>query len=156
MAAPAAAIASPAAVLAARHCSSSAPRSCGAMKVKYSEAPVGYRCETWHMTSPGVPRSASAAWMAAPTVSWVLPSADHGHAVSRVSTITPRSISSSRRYGAAKRPSCQALPQRSPRNTPPAARSISAKRPRRRVTSSSEPSNPAISRQPFSWPRRRR
>ena len=41
--------------LTARHCSISSPSRWRAMNVKYSDAPVSYRCETWHITSPGVP-----------------------------------------------------------------------------------------------------
>src|SRR3712207_9543873 len=43
-------ISSQAALLAARHWSSSAPPSWRAMNVKYSEAPEGYRWEMWHIT----------------------------------------------------------------------------------------------------------
>ncbi len=49
--APAAAIASPAARLARSHWPAGSSRSRAARTVKYSEAPVGYRCETWQPTT---------------------------------------------------------------------------------------------------------
>ena len=55
---PVAMIASQAAFLAAHHCSIGLPR-CPATTVKYSDAPVGYTCEMWHITSAGVPDSAN-------------------------------------------------------------------------------------------------
>ena len=71
-------------------------RSRAASTVKYSEAPVGYRCETWQPTTRAAERAAQRARRPRRAAR---SSPVQLVAVSSVSTSTPRSSRSSRRYG---------------------------------------------------------
>ena len=122
--------------------------------VKYSEAPLGYRCEMWQPTwKPGsAPRTAAV--RAAPGCSRT--------SRSRASRRrTPRSIRSSRRCGPAKRDFAHACPGEGPSgNAPPrTSRRAAAARPcapcqphtsRQRPSSSRRPSAPAAASATFS------
>src|SRR5437588_8982880 len=91
---PVARIASLAAVLADRHCATGSSAAAQAT-VKYSDAPVGYTCETWHRTTGGVPCAASDSRSAPPTASYSRPTEDQNVTVSSVSTSAPASSSAS-------------------------------------------------------------
>src|ERR1019366_2379136 len=82
-------IARAAASLTLRHCPSRSSSFWRAINVKYSEAPVSYTCNTWHITRPGAPRASRAAAIARATPSRRLSRLENCVAVSSVSTITP-------------------------------------------------------------------